>query len=74
MARAGGSVFDVYYCSILQEWQHVIPGGSIEVVPEPEMLFLDEEYVRDHPRDLVKHPVRHTSLGEKKPVQLQLFD
>jgi len=46
--RFGGSVMFVGYFKWLNEWRWLQPGGIEERIAEPEMIFVDEEWVRDH--------------------------
>jgi hypothetical protein len=71
-ARTGGSVFFAAYSRIIDQW-YLCANGTEEIIDPPDMLYLDEEYVRSHPRDLVKHPIKHTSLRPEKTTQLKLF-
>lgn len=71
-AKSGGSVIFAWFSRVTGQWWHVIPGGSLERIPPPEMIFVDEEYDREHPADLSKAPkVSHRQ--SKKAVQLSLF-
>ena len=68
--RFGSSVMFGWYSRVFRQWYQVIPGGSLEKIPSPEMIFLDVDYARAHPKDFSKHsPVK---LREGKTVQLSL--
>src|SRR5438477_7422824 len=47
-ARFGGSVFFAAYSKWLRQW-YLIANGTEEKIEEPQMLFLEEDYVRTHP-------------------------
>ena len=44
----GCSVMFVAYFKWIGEWRWLQPGGIEERIPEPEKLFLDEEYIAAH--------------------------
>lgn len=46
--RFGASVMFVAYSKLLRQWYWIYPGGE-EKIPEPQMLFLDEKWAREHP-------------------------
>src|SRR2546430_17648357 len=50
MMRHGASVTDGFYSRLLQQWFALVPGGGAEKISAPDMLWLDEEYARKHPR------------------------
>jgi len=56
-----GSVLFVYYSRALRRWEWVIGGGRSEVIDEPQMLFLDEDWVRKN---------RNLSTSDK-PIKLE---
>lgn len=73
-ARTGGSVFFAAYSRPLDQWFMVYPGGE-ERIAEPQMLFLEEEYVSEHTRDLskvVRRPTTTLRQGKQKTVQFEL--
>lgn len=76
MVRSGGSVFDAAFSTLLGQWYMVLPGGSLEQIPAPEMMFVSEDWAREHPAaDLSRSsPVKQIrARRSKKNVQLTLF-
>jgi len=71
--RFGNSVMFCAYSKPLRQWYWIFPGGE-ERIPEPPMIFVDEEWAREN-RSLGK---RHKfekplAIRSKKPQQLLLF-
>jgi len=70
----GVSIMFVGYYKWLNEWRWLQPGGIEEKIPEPERLFLEEEYVRTHllktPRGRRENPAR---IRRKKHGEQLLF-
>jgi hypothetical protein len=75
MGRWGATVMDVFYSKILNQWYAVLPGGTLEKVTEPQMIFVSDAWARDHQRDLTKHPRRENPLRIRaaKAEQLTLL-
>jgi hypothetical protein len=71
-ARDGSSVFFAAYSTALRRWFMVYPGGE-EMIGEPEMLFLEEQYVREHPSKVFVRPENISSCRKNKDAQLLLF-
>lgn len=71
-ARTGGSVFFAAYSRWLRQW-YLVANGSEEIIDEPEMLFLDEEYASDHPSKIIMRPEKIRSCRKKKSEQLLLL-
>jgi hypothetical protein len=73
-ARNGSNAFFAYYSPITNRWSMIYPGGE-ERIDEPQMLFLDSEYVKAHEKDLSMSPRRPTIRlreGKRKAVQFEL--
>jgi hypothetical protein len=73
-ARNGSSVFFAGYSRVLKQWYGVYPGGE-EKIDMPEMVYLDQEYVDAHKRDLslsARRPTIRLRESKKPPVQMQL--
>jgi hypothetical protein len=72
--RFGSSVMFVAYQRLLDQWYWIQPNGIEERIAEPEMLFLDSDWARDHPR---KTPVSRRENPQRirkgKAEQLRLF-
>jgi hypothetical protein len=62
MVRFGSVVFDAYYSKWRKQWFMLMAGGREEKIAEPPMWFCDDEYAREHQRDLAKHPRRENPL------------
>jgi hypothetical protein len=70
LAKSGGSGFDAYYDRLLEQW-YLVAGSHMEKIEQPQMLFLDDEYAREHERDLAPPP-KKSLRRSKKPVQMTL--
>lgn len=71
-ARNGGSVFFAAFSRVLRQWYMLVPGGE-EKIDEPQMIFVEREYVEAHKRDISRVPRRPTiKLREGKLVQFEL--
>jgi len=46
--EVSGSVLFVWYNQALRRWEWVLGGGRIELIAEPTLLFLDEDWVREN--------------------------
>lgn len=66
-ARFGGSYIFAGYSRLLRQWYWIIPGGE-EKIAAPEMIFVDEQWAKEHPVLCKKQPQKLN----KKPVQLAL--
>jgi hypothetical protein len=70
--RFGNSVMFVAYQRLTDQWHWIYPGGA-EKIEEPQMLFLDETWVREHPskknRGRRENPL---AIHKSKAEQLQL--
>ena len=66
----GCSVMFVAYFKWIGEWRWLQPGGIEERIPEPEKLFLDEEYIAAHtlktPRGRREQPGRIRRKGHEQ--------
>jgi hypothetical protein len=71
--RFGGSVMFVAYQRILDQWLWLQPGGIVEQIAEPPMIFVEQDYVNKHtlatPR--AKREKAH-HIRRKRSSQLQL--
>jgi hypothetical protein len=75
MVRFGSTVFDGWYSRFQREWFGVLPGGTMERIAEPEMLFVTEDYAREHPAKILRAKEKSFRVRQsKRPVQLLLFD
>jgi hypothetical protein len=63
----GGSVMFVYWNRLLHRWEWVLGGGKIEVIPEPKRIFVEEEWMREHLRE-----IEFDGAREPKPVPSSL--
>jgi len=63
----------VGYSQILDRWTWLQPGGREEQIPEPTQIFLDEEWIRDHPRVGGIARENANRIRVKKSEQLSLF-
>lgn len=59
--RFGASVMFAAYSRALRQWYHVYPGGE-EKIPEPQMIFVDEELARDNQREHIGSIVRRAGV------------
>ena len=74
-ARFGASAFFAAY-SRWTGWRMLVPGVGEEVIEEPQMLYLDDDYVRTHRRDLTQKHFKIENpfcLRKEKSKQLSLF-
>jgi len=62
----------VGYSKILDRWVWLQPGGIEEKIAEPEKIFLDEEYIRAHPRIGGAPRENKTRIHRRKADQLRL--
>jgi hypothetical protein len=60
--RFGGSVMFVSYSRFLRQWYWITP-GSEEKIAQPQMLFLDPDWV-------VLHPSK-TFVAREKPLRIK---
>jgi hypothetical protein len=71
--RFGGSIMFVAYSRVLDRWLWIQPGGVEEKIAEPEMIFVDEDYIKKHtlakPRSRTEKP---SHIHRKRSSQLQL--
>lgn len=73
--RTGASVCFAYYSRILDAWK-MVANGTEEDIAAPDMWFCDDEYAKEHQRDLsfaplhVRNPLR---LRKRKAEQLSLL-
>ena len=70
-ARFGGSVFFAAYSKWLRQW-YLIANGTEEKIEEPQMLFLDEEYVREHPSNRFSQIPSKKIRQARRQAQLSL--
>jgi len=71
--RFGASIMFVAYSKSLSRWYWIYPGGN-EQIAEPQMLFLDPDWAREHPAK--KTSVRRENplaIRRRKSEQLMLF-
>ncbi len=69
-ARNGASIFFAAYSKVLRQWFFVYPGGE-ERIDEPQMILVEEDYVRDHPNNnFIEKP--KIAPCRKKQAQLYL--
>jgi hypothetical protein len=47
--RFGSSAMFVAYLPIIDRWMWLQPGGVEERIAEPEAIFVDERWAREHP-------------------------
>jgi hypothetical protein len=71
-ARSGGSVCFAAYSRLIDQW-YLIANGSEEIMDPPEMIFVDEKYVLEHPSKIFVRPEKIKSCLGKKSEQLMLF-
>jgi hypothetical protein len=71
LARTGISTFFASYSRLTDRWHLIGPGGE-ERINEPQWLFLDDQYVKDHPGKRFA-PVQPKLRRSKKPQQMQLL-
>ena len=71
MGRYGASMMDVAYSHLTNKWYHVW-GGHEEEIAEPQMLFLDADYARQHPRK-TPAPRAEKSVRIRKKREEQLI-
>lgn len=69
--RNGGNVFFAWYSRALRSWLEVFPGGE-KPISEPQMLLLDEDYVKTHVADLSKGRRPSVKLRKGRLVQYEL--
>ena len=68
----GGSYMFVAYSPWLDQWYWIQPGGIEEKIPEPEKIFVDEAWARDHPRVGFRRE-KASLIRKPKGEQLLLF-
>ena len=71
--RFGSNVLFVSYSRLLRQWYWVYP-GTAEKIAEPQMLFLDDLWAREHPRE--KSVVRREkplAIRQQRAEQLMLL-
>lgn len=72
-ARHGGSVFFAWHSRFLRQW-YLVAGSYMEKIDPPQMLFVSEEYAREHPSThFADRPGKPLRLRKKKCEQLSLF-
>lgn len=75
MGRFGCSVMQVAYLRMIDQWVWLQPYGVEEKIPEPEKIFVGEDYIREHtlatPRGRREKPTR--IRRGKQPEQLSLL-
>lgn len=59
LVRFGAVVFDAFFSKWFG-WQAVYPGGKTERIAEPDMMFVSEEWAKEHERKTFC-PVRSTN-------------
>lgn len=67
-ARFGGSYIFAGYSRVLRQWYWIIPGGE-EKIAAPEMIFVEDDYVRTHTQEASAPLVNGKG---KRAVQLAL--
>lgn len=65
--RFGAAVLDCFYSQILDQWHQVLPGGSMEKIEEPHMLWLDPQWASSHPR-------QGKSVHRENPLRIRKTD
>jgi hypothetical protein len=71
--RFGAAVMFVSHSRLLRQWYWVYPGGA-EKIPEPQMLFLDEEWARANPAKNFSPKVENPlAIRRPRAEQLVLF-
>jgi hypothetical protein len=71
-ARNGGSVFFCAYSRVLSQWFMVFPGGE-EKIDEPQMIFISDEWAKEHAIEgVVRRPSIKLREGKKKAIQFEL--
>jgi hypothetical protein len=72
--RFGASAMFVSYSHLIKQWYWVYPGGE-QKIEQPQMLFLDEEWAREHPSKTFSPKVEKPSCirRRKGAEQLLLF-
>lgn len=75
MVRFGAVVFDAYYSGRRKQWFMLLAGNREEKIAEPPLWFCDDDWAREHQRDLAKHPRRENPLRIRaaKAEQLKLL-
>lgn len=65
----------VGYHRLLRQWYWLQPNGVVEKIPEPEAIFVDDDYVKQHTLKTPRGKPEHATLIRrgKRPNQLQ-FD
>jgi hypothetical protein len=73
MGRSGGSVMDTYYDRLLDQW-FLVAGGTLEKINEPQMIFVSDEYARQHHSNrIAPENSKNIRQSRKRAVQLSLF-
>jgi hypothetical protein len=71
LVESCGSLFSAAYSKLLDQW-YLVNGSYMEEIAEPQMLFLDSQWAKLHPR---RSPVIHTEkpkIRRRKSEQILL--
>jgi hypothetical protein len=67
-----GSVMFVAYSRFLRQW-YLCANSTEEVIPEPQMIFVDEQWARDNVGSNPVQLTKPTPIRKKEAEQLNLF-
>jgi hypothetical protein len=70
--RFGASVMFVYHSRLLDAWFWLQPNSIIEKIGEPQMIYIDEEWIAAHPSTRPRPESSH-KIHRQKQQQLVLF-
>lgn len=70
--RFGASIMFLYHSRLLDEWFWLQPNSIIEKIGEPQALWLDEEWIRDHPSNKPR-PESSGKIHRQREQQLILI-